>query len=539
MNEGSRIITLGSRVRLRLASDERLVALVRADEPAAFEAIYERHAKELLGFCAYMLGSRHDAEDAVQATFTSAYRALRADKRAVTLRPWLFTIARNESLSLLRARRPTVELNGEPAPGADPAGKIEIREEVRDMLVSLRGLPERQRAALVLAELHGLSQVEIAAVLGVRPDQVKAYVYQARSNLISERQARDADCREIREELALARGAALLKGRLRRHVRTCAGCRTYAAGVNRQRQFLGALLPFTPPLALKYRVLEGVLGASAGDPVTYVGGAALAGSAVMSGSVATTAVEVAGGGVKALAAKVVAGVAALGASVGVGASVLGVTHHPSPVRAGVTSTAAAGSPLPLTASALAGRSADGVAAGTPSGAHAPGGSSPQRRSSSTGRLRSQSGSGGGAGATGGGRPHSSGGGAGAATPERGGGSSPGAPSEAQRQAREAHHPPKSSQSQSQEHSAHQGSGEHPPRNRAERRQLQEERETQRAQAKVQRELEHEEHQRSRTRAPRSEEEKEQARKRREERHQEREAQEEGEETTEGPPSEGE
>ena len=116
----NRLITAGSRVRLRLASDDRLVAFVRRGDRTAFEALYERHSGELLSFCIYMLGSRHDAEDAVQATFMSAYRALRADERPVTLRPWLFTIARNESLSILRKRRPTVELNGEPALGGDP-----------------------------------------------------------------------------------------------------------------------------------------------------------------------------------------------------------------------------------------------------------------------------------------------------------------------------------------------------------------------------------------------------------------------------------
>ena len=79
-------------------------------DTAAFEALYERHCASLLSFCIYMLGSRHDAEDVIQATFTSAYRALRADGRPVALRAWLFTIARNECLNSLRRRRPTVEL---------------------------------------------------------------------------------------------------------------------------------------------------------------------------------------------------------------------------------------------------------------------------------------------------------------------------------------------------------------------------------------------------------------------------------------------
>jgi len=179
----------GSKVRLALASDEWLIACVRRGDAPAFEAIYDRHARELLAFCVYMLGSKHDAEDAVQTTFASAYRALRADSRPVTLRPWLFTIARNECVSILRRRRPVVELNGEVAPGPDPVTELELREEVRKVFEGLRGLPDNQRAALVLAEVHGLSQQEIGGVLGVRADQVKAFVYQARSTLISERRA--------------------------------------------------------------------------------------------------------------------------------------------------------------------------------------------------------------------------------------------------------------------------------------------------------------------------------------------------------------
>ncbi len=316
MADRNRLITAGSRVRMRLAADDRLVAAVRRGDSAAFEAVYERHSGELFSFCVYMLGSRHDAEDAVQATFASAYRALRADRRPVSLRPWLFTIARNDCLSILRRRRPWVELNGEPALRGDPFRELELREEVRQTLDGLRRLPESQRAALVLAEMHGLSQVEIAEVLGVRTEQVKAFVYQARSNLVSERKARETDCREIREELATARGTALLRGRLRRHVRSCADCRVYADGVARQRRHLGALMPLVPSLMLRYRALEDALGIGTADPATYAGGAAIG------ASVAGTAAQVAGGGVKALAVKMAAGMAALGASAGVGASVL-------------------------------------------------------------------------------------------------------------------------------------------------------------------------------------------------------------------------
>lgn len=95
----------GSRRLLAAAGDERLVALVRRGSGAAFEALYDRHHHALLSFCRHLLGSREDAEDAVQFAFTSAYQGLRRDSRPVTFKPWLFTIARNQGC--VRASRPT------------------------------------------------------------------------------------------------------------------------------------------------------------------------------------------------------------------------------------------------------------------------------------------------------------------------------------------------------------------------------------------------------------------------------------------------
>ncbi len=367
------VLTTGSRVRLGLASDEWLVACVRRGDTAAFEALYDRHVGELLRFCVYMLSSRQDAEDAVQATFASAYRALRADSRPVALRPWLFTIARNECLSTLRRRRPVVELDGEAAPGADLVEQIELRDEVRRVFEGLRDLPESQRAALVLAELHGLSHSEVGDVMGVRADQVKAFVYQARSKLVSERAARDADCREIREELATARGPALLRGRLRRHVRSCPDCRTYADGMVRNRRQLGALLPIVPPLALKYRAIEEAIGIGSSDPATLAGGATVGATAA--------ATELAGGGINALVCKVAVGVACLGASAGVGVSVL---SSPGGGNGGVANTASGGtSNAALVASVSSGRPLAWTST-TPAYEHAPAGTGSEGSASGEG-----------------------------------------------------------------------------------------------------------------------------------------------------------
>ena len=75
--------------RLASLSDEQLVAQVRAGEDSAFEAIYDRYARGVLAFCGHMLGSRDEADDALQLTFVSAYQALRSGDNGISLRPWL------------------------------------------------------------------------------------------------------------------------------------------------------------------------------------------------------------------------------------------------------------------------------------------------------------------------------------------------------------------------------------------------------------------------------------------------------------------
>src|SRR5437764_10898700 len=96
---------------LRALGDDRLVARVRGGDDAAFEAIYDRHHRPLLSFCRHMLGSREEAEDALQHTFAAAYRSLRASENEIQLKAWLYAIARNQCLSILRARRDQVPID--------------------------------------------------------------------------------------------------------------------------------------------------------------------------------------------------------------------------------------------------------------------------------------------------------------------------------------------------------------------------------------------------------------------------------------------
>jgi RNA polymerase sigma factor (sigma-70 family) len=179
-----------SRRLLALAADERLVEQVRRGNEAAFDILFERYAPALLAFSRHMLRSREEAEDAVQLTFAAAHRALlREPERAVVLKPWLFTIARNRCFSMLRARReqPGVLVD---LPSDGLLHQVEERAELRQLLADVRELPEDQRSALLLAELSDLSHAQVADVLGCEVARVKALVFQARTGLINRRRAR-------------------------------------------------------------------------------------------------------------------------------------------------------------------------------------------------------------------------------------------------------------------------------------------------------------------------------------------------------------
>jgi RNA polymerase sigma factor (sigma-70 family) len=317
--------------------DERLVARVRAGDHDAFEAIYDRYYLGLLAFCRHMLGSRDEAEDALQQSFASAYRALRDGTGVVDLRPWLYAIARNRCLSALRAQRDevTVDALDLSSPFDGLPAEITRRAELRDLVEDLQRLPDDQRAALVLFELGDQCHGQIAEVLGVRREKVKALVFQAREALLRARRAREVSCAEIREQLSSLTGDVPRRGMLRGHIERCPGCAAFELEVRGQRAAFSAILPVAPTVGLKASVLAllggggaaaaGGAGVSAG---VTAGVGAGAGAAAVAGSVAAggTTVGIASLGGKTVVAKALAVVALAG---GPGHAKVD-THHAAP-----------------------------------------------------------------------------------------------------------------------------------------------------------------------------------------------------------------
>jgi RNA polymerase sigma factor (sigma-70 family) len=286
-------------------SDELLARLVATAGERPFRALYERYHGPLYRYCYSLVRNEADAQDALQSTFTRALVALREGRRNAPLRPWLYRIAHNESISLLRARRPVAPETDQElfaVPGASAEERAAERARLQLLLADLGELAERSRAALVMRELSGLSHEEIAAALGISVGAAKQAIFEARSALFELADGREMACGEVRRKLSDG-DRRVLRGRgVRAHLRDCVSCSAFAAAVPARATDLRALVPVLPPAAaaaLWGRALEGAashgsggaLGASAGA-APAAGGSALAGTgggvgASMSSSAAT------------------------------------------------------------------------------------------------------------------------------------------------------------------------------------------------------------------------------------------------------------
>jgi RNA polymerase sigma factor (sigma-70 family) len=253
--------------------DRALAARAGRGDEQAFAELYDRHAPGLLAFATQYVGDRAAAEDVVQQTFMAAYRVLREGTELEHPRAWLYHVSRNNALTTIRDRGPaTVDAalaaDLQDRAAAVPA-QVERREALQAVVRDIVALPAEQRAALALYELGDLSQAEIADALGCKPARVKALVFQARSSLLTQREARDASCETVREKLATFHGGALNHRLIRHHLRGCEACRAYRDELRDQRRRVALLLPVLPLAGLR----ESVLGLFGGGATATTSGA--------------------------------------------------------------------------------------------------------------------------------------------------------------------------------------------------------------------------------------------------------------------------
>ncbi|MFF8409492.1 RNA polymerase sigma factor [Streptomyces omiyaensis] len=143
------------------------------------------HSGAMLQLAERLMGSRAEAEDAVQDAFVSAWRSLPEYRGEAGFATWLHRIVTNRCLTLLRARRPAADLDAVAEPAApdhrsSPARAAESHAAVRDLAQAMEALSAEQRVCWVLREIEGQPYEAIGQAVGIRPEAVRARVFRAR-----------------------------------------------------------------------------------------------------------------------------------------------------------------------------------------------------------------------------------------------------------------------------------------------------------------------------------------------------------------------
>jgi RNA polymerase sigma-70 factor (ECF subfamily) len=221
-----------------------LLAAALAGDSQAFQALTDPYIRELHVHCYRLLGSFHDAEDALQETLLRAWRHLASFEGRSTFRAWLYRIATNVSLTQRQRTRAQIpflpqvvadavaqstepRINLSPYPDAlldelttasgDPVADAELRESVHlAFLAAAQLLPPRQRAVLILRDVVGFSADAVAGMLESTTASVNSALNRARATLQQQRAAgrlhtgRSVTADDVSEELGRRYGEAFL-----------------------------------------------------------------------------------------------------------------------------------------------------------------------------------------------------------------------------------------------------------------------------------------------------------------------------------------
>jgi RNA polymerase sigma-70 factor, ECF subfamily len=152
----------------------------KAGELAAFEQLMRRHERLVLVTAWRLLGNIEDAKEVAQEVFLRLYRHRRKMKREENVAGWLYRVTVNLCRDQQRSRRATVELEDLPATAPGPDQQLADAERRRVLEMSLRRLPPKERAALVLRDLEGLPSSEVARLLGSSEATVRSQISSAR-----------------------------------------------------------------------------------------------------------------------------------------------------------------------------------------------------------------------------------------------------------------------------------------------------------------------------------------------------------------------
>jgi RNA polymerase sigma-70 factor (ECF subfamily) len=180
--------------------DDELVSRARGGDTRAFDDLVRRYQRRIYALVYHMPSNREDADDLVQETFSKAYRSLRRFHGRSSFYTWIYSIASNLALNLLRKRkrRPTMSLDAldEEGFGNDPAfvdsgilgdtpRRVRMNEIQKKLNDCLQKLSDDHRAVVTMHDIEGMPHADIAKILGVSEGTVRSRLFYARRLLQS------------------------------------------------------------------------------------------------------------------------------------------------------------------------------------------------------------------------------------------------------------------------------------------------------------------------------------------------------------------
>jgi RNA polymerase sigma-70 factor (ECF subfamily) len=166
-----------------------IIARALTGDRAAFEAIVLLHERRVLTLAFRLLGNMEDAQDAAQEVFLRAFKYLRRFDSSKPLEPWLVRMTVNvcRGAGRKRSRSREVFVAGEgfqgEDPGKNPYAQLRAEEQKRFLYEALDGLAEKERTAIVLRDIEGLTTAEVAEILGSAEATVRSQISVARLKL--------------------------------------------------------------------------------------------------------------------------------------------------------------------------------------------------------------------------------------------------------------------------------------------------------------------------------------------------------------------
>jgi RNA polymerase sigma factor (sigma-70 family) len=275
--------------------DTDLVAAIRQGDDAAFEEVFRRYSDRIRAYVYGMVRDHGRAEDVTQEVFLSALRRLRVTDSPITLRPWLYEIAKNASIDVFRRTSRAEEVPIDSGDALRPTDHLRLvgngdRPESaaigKERLDHLRGafdeLSESHHRILVLRELEGLSYREIGERMELTRPAVESTLFRARRRLQREYEDLDTGVRCDAVTAVIARLAEGIdsgreRSRVRRHVRRCPACRRRARelGVSIDRRPIRTKVAALLPLPVLLRRRRADTGADSASTSVHTGTASL------------------------------------------------------------------------------------------------------------------------------------------------------------------------------------------------------------------------------------------------------------------------